>query len=120
MKEPNPYQVPHVPGSRGQSRVDSRVRIRRVGVASLGVFMGAAGAAGGLLASGFIVLIAALGIAAEEGLNIGPAESVVFLILPVVYGVLGFVAGVIYALIFNVIAVLTGGLEIELASTQEW
>lgn len=118
MHDANPYQTPPGAESQGFSSRNSRVLIRRVGVASLGVFMGAAGAAAGLLAAGFLMFITLAGIAAEEGLNIGPAESILFLVLPVVYGIMGFVAGVIYALIFNAIASLTGGLEIELAGAQ--
>jgi threonine/homoserine efflux transporter RhtA len=96
------------------------VVIRRVGALSVGKVMGALYALLGLIAGAFFALFSVLGAAvgmansqssdAIVGLLFG-VGSVIF--LPIFYGVLGFVFGLITALLYNGVARLIGGIEIE-------
>lgn len=48
----------------------------------------------------------------------GVGMIVIAVILPFLYGALGFIAGVIMAAIYNLIAKLTGGLEMTVADVM--
>ncbi len=97
--------------------------ITKVGVLSLGKLLGvmyaAIGALFGLLYALFAVLgggaLMALGGgdgAMGGGMMMGMGIAAV-IILPIVYGILGFIAGLLTALFFNIAAKFVGGLEIE-------
>jgi threonine/homoserine efflux transporter RhtA len=96
------------------------VVVRRVGVLSVGKVMGALYALIGLIAGAFFALFSVLGAAvgvansqssdAIVGLLFG-VGSVIF--LPIFYGVLGFIVGLITALLYNGVARIIGGIEIE-------
>ena len=97
--------------------------IRRIKPLSLGKMLGAIyvtiGVIAGLIISGVSLLGFAIGSVAapdEMGNMIGllfGVGAVVF--IPLVYGTLGFVGGLIAALIYNAVAHIAGGIEIEVA-----
>jgi hypothetical protein len=95
--------------------------IKRVGPLSLAKFLGCLysfiGLIAGLIFTVLAVLVSAIGAAASEsGLPLLGAlfgvGAVIF--LPIFYGILGFVGGLIVAALFNLVANMTGGLEIGL------
>ena len=98
--------------------------IRKIGVLSLGKLMAVMYAGIGLLLGGIYALFAVLGGGAmlamggtEESamgggmmMGLGIAAVVVF---PILYGILGFIAGIISAFFFTLAAKYAGGLELE-------
>ena len=97
--------------------------VRRVRPLSLGKILGAMYVTIGLVAGLIISTVSVLGFAIGSiaapnqiqhlpGLLFG-AGAVLF--IPLVYGALGFVGGLIAALVYNLIAGVVGGLEIEVA-----
>lgn len=97
--------------------------IRRVRPLSLGKMLGAIYVTIGLIAGLIISLVSVLGfaigsVAAPDqmgnmvGLLFG-VGAVVF--IPLVYGTLGFLGGLIAAVIYNWVARVVGGIEIEVA-----
>ena len=94
--------------------------IKRVGIFSLGKVMGFTGFLMGLLAACFYALVFfGLGASVPQGdpgatlLNgIGAA---VIIVLPVVYGLMSFLVGLVYGVCANVVLAMSGGLEVELA-----
>jgi hypothetical protein len=102
--------------------------LKRIGVVSAGKFMGCMYGLLGLLIGGCVSLFSLIGATAfQQGpardqpgvglalLGMGVAAIVV---LPLLYGILGFLGGIIGAAIFNLVAYLVGGLEIELATND--
>ena len=99
--------------------------IRRVGVLSLDKVLGVLYELLGLIVGALFAIVSLLGAAvgvansqssdAFAGLLFG-VGSVIF--LPIFYGVLGFVFGLIGALLYNGIARIIGGIEIELEETR--
>lgn len=97
--------------------------VRRVRPLSLGKILGAMYVIFGLIAGLIISAVSVLGfaigsVAAPDelgnmaGLLFG-VGAVVF--IPLVYGTLGFIGGLIAALVYNLIAGVVGGIEIEVA-----
>lgn len=97
--------------------------ITKIGVLSLGKLLGliyaAIGALFGLLYALFAVVgggaMLAMGSgdsAMGGGMMMGLGVAAVF-VLPIFYGILGFIGGLLTALFFNIAAKYTGGLEIE-------
>lgn len=73
----------------------------------------------GLLIGGFISLLAMLGFMGGAASGMEGAWAFLFgtaaiIIAPIVYGVIGAIAGTIGCLIYNIAAKISGGLEIEL------
>ena len=89
--------------------------IKKVGVLSFAKIQAITGAAMGLLTGAFYALAGvALGTNAEY-LGIMAGFGIALLILlPILYGILGFVFGVLGAFIYNLIANLVGGIEVEI------
>jgi hypothetical protein len=97
------------------------LRIRRFGVLSTGKIYGALCGLMGLIFGAILSLLSVIGagLAGASGAGEDAFIGMIFgvgaiLILPIFYGVLGFVMGLISALLYNLIAGLVGGLEIEL------
>lgn len=95
------------------------VVVKSIGVLSLGKIMGTMYAAFGFLFGALFSLIALFGFAAGSMSESGDFGGMLFgvgaiIILPLVYGVMGFIAGIISALVYNFIASLAGGVELEL------
>jgi len=61
----------------------------------------------------FLPLFLLVAVFGKGGLGQSIASWVLILLLPVLYGVLGFIFGVIAAAMYNLIAKWTGGLEFE-------
>ena len=90
--------------------------VKSVGVVSVGKMYGAITAAMGLLFGiGFAVFsVIGAGFADTDTGFLGPALGVGAVIaLPIFYGVLGFIAGVIGAALYNLFAAMVGGVEIQ-------
>src|SRR5262245_66362722 len=93
--------------------------VKRVGIFSVGKVVGALYALLGLIAGGVISLISLLGAAASvssegiAGVMFGVGAVV---IIPLFYGAIGFIGGIISAALYNVIASTVGGIEIDIAS----
>ncbi|HII02372.1 TPA: hypothetical protein HA351_12225 [Methanosarcinaceae archaeon] len=90
--------------------------ITKIGVLSLGKILGAIYAIMGLI-FGAIMTLTFMGMGsimgndgALAGLLLGTGAIIT---LPIFYGILGFIDGIITALIYNVAAGFIGGLEIE-------
>ena len=91
--------------------------IKRFGVLSVGKIQGCIGAAFGLLAGALLSLMAMAGAGAagaQRGggflVGFGAAAIIIF---PILYGVAGFVGGILAAVIYNFVAGVVGGLELE-------
>lgn len=112
----NPFAMPEFQSETAPAR--TTMRLKRVGVFSSGLFMGAGGACVGLIAGGVLFLVSLAGVGAapgnanQAGTMIGMGVGMIFL-APIFYGIGGFIAGVFYAFIYNLIAGMTGGLEME-------
>ena len=118
----NPFASPEYHSAAlGSGTGNISVRLKRVGVLSSGVAGGAFGVLIGFIVGGFIGLISM----AEElpsaggpngsqgaGFALGMGIGAVILV-PIFYGIGTFIMGIIYAAIYNVIAGLTGGIEME-------
>jgi hypothetical protein len=97
--------------------------LRKVGVGSAAKLSGAMYAAMGLIAGAFIALFASVGgsmasmVESDESAPawLGAIFGVgAIVILPVLYGVMGFIVGAIAAAIYNLVAGLVGGLDLDL------
>ncbi len=92
--------------------------VKRVGVISLGKILGCVYALIGLIVGAFVSVLSLAGaFAASTGgdrvaaMLFGGAAVIVF---PLMYGLLGFLGGLLMAALYNVCASAVGGLEIEL------
>jgi hypothetical protein len=97
--------------------------LKSVGVLSAGKIMGVLGAFGGLLGGAFMALFSLLGGVIQQqgghGNAVIPALFVgvgAIVFLPILYGIFGFIGGMIYALLYNLAAGVIGGLELEIES----
>lgn len=118
----NPFAMPDS-NSPVAMETRSTVRLKRVGVLSAGLISGVGGAVGGLLAGGifFLMSLTMMGVAQQANANNGnnPAAAIVgmgvgaIIFMPVVYGIFGFIGGVVYAFIYNILSGMTGGLQME-------
>jgi hypothetical protein len=84
--------------------------IRRFGVAQTAKVFGVLYAIIGLLLAPIFVLVALFG-PSESGFSVAFA-----VLLPIGYGLLGFVSAAIGCLVYNAIAGIVGGIEVELAN----
>jgi hypothetical protein len=94
--------------------------IKRVSPLSFAKIQGAMGALVGLLIGLMIVLvggwfasIASRGEAGPAGLMFGAGAVGALIVLPIFYGVCGFIFGLIGAAFYNWVASMVGGVEIE-------
>ena len=94
--------------------------LKRIGILSAGKIAGLIYACFGLLVGAFFSLFALIGSVA--GMSAGEEEAAfgllfgvgAVIIMPLFYGFIGFVGGLISALIYNLLAKVVGGLELEL------
>jgi len=100
--------------------------LRRVGVLSLGKVFGVLYALMGLIFGAIFALLSLVGAgigAASSGSNeaflgaIFGVGAVIF--LPIFYGVFGFLGGLLTAALYNLVARIMGGLELELESDAQ-
>jgi hypothetical protein len=89
--------------------------IKRIGVLKLAIFQGAMMAAFGLLmALIFMAFGAMIGSMNHNAAAFGAIGGIAALIfLPILYGVFGFIAGAIGAALYNLIAGIVGGIEMD-------
>ena len=98
--------------------------LRRVGILSLGKFMGFLYGLLGLLVCAVLSLFSLLGFATQNQgqgqaallLSVGVASVI---ILPLLYGFFGFLGGIITVAFSNFVASFAGGIEIELIRDDE-
>jgi hypothetical protein len=87
--------------------------VRRIGVTSAGTIFGALYALFGLMAGAVVTLLSIIGAALTQssaGVLFGVGAIIA---LPILYGIIGFIGGVIFAALFNFVTGYVGGLEIE-------
>ena len=103
----------------------AKMQIRRMGVFSCAkiyaIVMAAMGLIIGVIYGLFFMLVGGAMLAAGSGREAGPAGAsgliiglVMMVVIPIFYGVLGFVMGAIGALVYNIAAGFVGGIELEL------
>lgn len=97
------------------------MQLRRIGVASASKVVGALYAILGLIAGVFVACISLVsaGFIRQEHPDMLPWFGSFFgvgavVVLPIVYGVLGLVFGAIVSALYNAIAGLVGGIEVDL------
>lgn len=93
--------------------------IKRVGPISCAKIAGTLYAILGIVVGGVFSLVAAAGVFAAADAADTPAFPMMFgaaaiVVFPVLYGVLGFVMALIGAWLYNVLAGLVGGIELDL------
>ncbi len=94
--------------------------LKRVGVFSLGKVAGILYAVFGLIAGGILSLVAIVGAAAGAAAEGWEALFAVLfgvgavIVLPLLYGLMGFIGGLITAVIYNFVAGVAGGVVLEL------
>ena len=99
--------------------MNTKIVVRRIGVLSLAKMMGALDALLGLIIGAFVSLFAVLGAAllqsAGGSMLFGAGAIIVF---PILYGIIGFITGLICGALYNLLAGAVGGIEIEGVQTQ--
>lgn len=93
--------------------------LRSVGVLSMGKLLGAMYAIIGLIVGAILSLVSLL--AGVANLNQGAPHPLPFMVggiaaiilLPIFYGIVGFIGGVISAAVYNLVAGLVGGIEMD-------
>jgi hypothetical protein len=98
------------------------ITIHRVGALSLGKFLGilyaGLGLIAGLLMAGFTLLGMIFGGAYASTSDIGMMLAFVF-VLPIIYGILGLIGGMITGLLCNLALRFAGGLELDAEITEK-
>jgi hypothetical protein len=95
--------------------------IRRIGVLSLAKFMGGIYGAIGLFIGAIFSLAALAGAAIGGVQNDQPGAAIVgafmgvgaIIVLPILYGLMGFIGGLISAFLYNLFAGIFGGIELD-------
>jgi hypothetical protein len=92
-------------------------RVKNIGAMSLATTMAVLYAALGLIAGAIIALIsmampAAMGNSSMMFGMVGGVASII--VFPLIYGCIGFVAGLISAFVYNIVARMTGGVQLTL------
>ena len=97
--------------------------IQRIGVLSFGKIGGALYGALDLIFGAIVSLISLFGAAFSQAAGDQPGGQIIamffgigaIILFPLFYGVMGFIGGVISALIYNLAASVVGGLELEVS-----
>ncbi|MEX0714561.1 MAG: hypothetical protein WD278_19650 [Pirellulales bacterium] len=94
--------------------------VKSIGVLSAGKVLGCLYVLLGLIIGAMFSLLSLAGVAAG-GQDAGAAAFLfgigAIVIIPLFYGTVGFIGGIIMAALYNVVASLAGGIELELSST---
>jgi hypothetical protein len=114
MSASNPYETPS--GAAVTYAGQRTYTLKQIDVLSCGLMLGVLYALLGLLAGGFFSLFAMVGAAANNANMLGGILTGVgaVIIMPLFYGVGGFIFGLIGALVYNVCASIVGGIKIDL------
>ena len=99
---------------------DKKLEIKRVGALSLGKIVGAVYATIGLIIGAIFSCASLVGAAAAATASDVPIIGFLFgigaiFIMPIFYGVMGFLTGLIAAVVYNFVAGRIGGIELELS-----
>lgn len=103
-------------------------RITKIGVVSLAKIMGMSGLIFGLIAGviygGILILMGIIGASGGQDeaagfalVGIGGGLAVMIMV-PIAYGIMSFLIGLIYGLIINLVLALSGGLELEIRNLK--
>ena len=88
-------------------------KVKRIGVLSLAKILGVLYALIGLILGVLFAILPLTGLNVDKTtMFFGTATIIVF---PVLYGIMGFIGGLITAFFYNLIAGKIGGLEVEIA-----
>ncbi|MET0649595.1 MAG: hypothetical protein ABW208_23535 [Pyrinomonadaceae bacterium] len=107
----------------------AKMQIRRMGVFSCAkiyaIVMAAFGLVIGVIYGLFFMIVGGAMLAAGSGRESGPAGAsgliiglVMMVVIPIFYGVLGFIMGAIGALVYNIASGFVGGIELELENVE--
>lgn len=102
----NPYAASHVEHVREPSVMKT---VKRFDVLQAGIVSGAISAAFSLVMVPFLLIIMAV---SPRGAGLG---LVMIIFLPIMYGVFGFIGGIIGAFVYNICAKFVGGIRVEVA-----
>ena len=99
---------------------DKKLEIKRVGALSLGKIVGAIYGTIGLIMGAIFSCVSVVGAAAAVTASDVPIFGFIFgigaiFIMPIFYGVMGFLTGLIAAVVYNFVAGKIGGIELELS-----
>lgn len=121
----NPYQPPVTEQSSAASyrsfAGSDAMTLKRIGILSMGKVMGCLYAILGLLVGAFLSLISLAGFAAQgpDGAGAPVLVSIgAIFFLPIIYGAMGFLGGILMAALYNFIASFAGGVQFELTPTS--
>ena len=97
---------------------DILVKIKRIGPLSMGLIQGGIMAFFGIIVGVIYALIGLVfsGVSGDMGMAgiMFGLGFLLVLIIPIIYGIMGFIGGLLMALIYNLIAGWTGGLELDM------
>jgi hypothetical protein len=90
------------------------MKLKKVKPSSLAKFSAIMGLFVGLIYSVVFIFIMLIASGSQKSIGIGFGLGIVGVILiPIIYAGMGYIGGLIYAVIFNVIARFSGGIELE-------
>ena len=98
--------------------VEKKVIVNKVGVSSLGIVVGCVYALFGLVVGAIMTLISILGALAAQSFGAFGAISLLFgvgsiILLPIFYGIIGIIVGILAAWFYNMVAKWIGGIKLE-------
>jgi hypothetical protein len=111
MSLENPYASPAT--DVGHLRHPKKKRLTRIGPLRAGIVLGVLYA---LLALLFLPFLFVAMMISREAAMIGIGFAIA---MPILYGVMGFIGGVIAAAVYNLVAGWTGGLEFEIVDESQ-
>ena len=95
--------------------------LKSVGVMSCGKIGGTLYGLMGVLLGGIFALVSTLGLALGQGSSSGALAWLgaffgvgSIILFPIIYGIMGFIGGLITAVLYNLLAGFVGGIEMEL------
>ena len=88
-------------------------KIKKIGVLSLAKIFGLLYALIGLILGALFAVLSLFGFSGADGTGLF-FGAVSIIILPILYGIMGFIGGLITAFFYNLIAKWIGGLEVEI------
>jgi len=101
------------------SNVHSKIRLRRVSPLGAGTICAAITLVFAFIFGGLFLLLAAAGMAGDDAPDFSESGAAgmigVFIAVVIMYPVMGFIAGAIYAFMFNMISPMIGGLELTVS-----
>ncbi len=119
MSDINPYQTSQSQPSAQPSYSTRMMQIKKIEPLSAGKLLGTLYALIGLFIGGIFTLLALVGVAAGGGGGDAALGSILggigaIIMMPLFYGVLGFLGGLVGAFFYNIIAGMVGGISLEI------